>query len=80
MSTKNLIIGIILVFTLSFTYRIGNRIGFEKGFEKGFSVTIDTVQSIMQKQIKSDTTVTKLTIINNDTNVYILKQKSLKIK
>ena len=66
-------IGIILLALLSvpFTYDKG----FEKGADKMFIAVTDTIQSILNKQIKSDTSESKLIIINPDTNVYYIRRK-----
>lgn len=71
---------VIILITYGLGIQEGERNGFYRGFEKGFLVTADSVNAIMQKQIKSDTTVTKLILINRDTNVYIIKAKSFKNK
>lgn len=52
-----------------------------KGFEKGFSSALDTVISIMDGQAKADRDeVTDLTLINVDTNRYIISTKDFTLK
>lgn len=50
------------------------------GADQVFHATMDTVQTIIDKQIKSDTTVTRLVLVNPDTVTYILSRKTLLIK
>jgi hypothetical protein len=57
---------------ISSTYTIG----WEKGAEAGFDVTIDTIQNIIDKQIKANSnTCTKL--IFKDTLVYYISHKTI---
>ena len=51
--------------------------GFGKstGYKEGVSAALDTVSVIMEQQIKSDTSVSVLMIVNPDTNVFILSAK-----
>jgi cbb3-type cytochrome oxidase subunit 3 len=70
-----LIICLICVSTLF--YRIGYRKGEYNGAVKGIIVTLDSVQNILEKQLKSNTTASKILIINPDTNVYVLSKKTM---
>lgn len=54
------------------------QIGYEEGENKGYSLALDTVNKICSKQLKSDTTVSKLVLINPDTTVYILSPKHIR--
>lgn len=64
-----------LIITL--TYRISYREGYNTGASLGVKASLDTVLVMLNKQLKSDTTVTKLIIINPDTNVFILSRETL---
>lgn len=58
-------------------YRIGYRTGKYNGAVSGIIITLDSVQNILQYQLKSDTTASKILIINPDTNVYVLSKKTM---
>lgn len=55
---------------LSFYYTYD--LGYYKGAERGVSVALDSVQTIIHEQTLSDSTRTRLIIINPDTIEYIL--------
>lgn len=44
-------------------------------YRTGYGEALGEVKDIMEDQIKSDTTVSKVVIINPDTNVFILSPK-----
>ena len=58
--------------------------GYDKGWDKGandiFKVTTDTVIAICNRQSESDTSTTKLIIVNPDTNIFYLSRKTLFLK
>lgn len=60
---------------------LGFVVGYKKGRAKGqaemFYATCDTFLSIMGKQTRSDTSVSKLILVNPDTNVFILSRKTV---
>lgn len=58
-------------------YRIGYHGGYNYGAELGIRASLDTVKSIMDKQLKSDTSVSLIILIKPDTNVYILSRKTI---
>jgi len=60
-----------------FSYNAGYNKGWDRGADDIFKATIDTVQAICDKQLKSDTSVTKLVLINPDTSTYYLSRKSV---
>jgi ubiquinone biosynthesis protein Coq4 len=60
-----------------FMFRAGKRAGFEEGASLGVKASLDTVLVMLNNQLKSDTSVTSLIIINPDTNVYILSRETL---
>lgn len=51
--------------------------GYEKGANDGFIIALDTVNSILDKQLMQKDTVTKMTLISPDTNEYILSTKTI---
>ena len=64
-----LIIGLFLKFSVY-------AVGYNKGLNRGYNIALDTVNSIMKQQLRSDTThYTHLTI---DTSYFILKYKYIK--
>lgn len=66
------------VLILSIPTFISYYIGYNKGFDNGANSALDICNEIVQKQIHSDSTITKLTIITpKDTNTYILQSKTL---
>lgn len=71
---------IILITVISSSIFLSYNIGYKSGINDGFNISLDTANKILQKQLKSDTTVTELVLINQDTNVYILSRKTLLTK
>lgn len=71
---------IILITVISFSVYFSYNIGYKSGINDGFSISLDTANKILQKQLKSDTSVSELILINPDTNVYILSRKTLLTK
>jgi hypothetical protein len=81
MKTENLkfiglFFGVIILIAVLF-YRMGYHEGYNYGAGLGVHASLDTVKSIMDKQLKSDTSYTKLILINPDTNVYVLSRKTI---
>lgn len=70
---KIIIALILFIFSIFSSYKIG----FNNGLDKMFFAVTDTIQTIINNQIKSDTSVTELIIINPDTNVYYLSRKTV---
>lgn len=60
---------------------LGFVIGYNKGRDKGqaemFYATCDTILDIMGRQTRSDTSVSKLVLVNPDTNIFILSRKTV---
>jgi len=78
---KIIVLIIVVVFSISITtYRIGYYKGYNTGAFHGVKISLDTVKTIIEKQFKSDCCVTKLILINPDTNTYILSPKTVRIK
>lgn len=71
---------IILISVISFSVYFSYNIGYKSGINDGFSISLDTANKILQKQLKSDTSVSELILINPDTNIYILSRKTLLTK
>ena len=71
---------IILISVISFSVYFSYNIGYKSGINDGFIISLDTANKILQKQLKSDTSVSELILINPDTNVYILSRKTLLTK
>lgn len=71
----------LIISTLLLWGILGFVIGYDKGLGKGrsemFYATCDTFLSIMVKQTRSDTSVSKLILVNPDTNVFILSRKTV---
>lgn len=65
------------VLVVIFSYNAGYNKGWDRGANVIFKSTIDTVQAICDKQLKSDSSVTKLVLINPDTIVYYLSRKTV---
>lgn len=59
-----------------FSYNMGYSKGWSRGADDMCKATIDTVQAICNRQMKSDTSVTKLVLINPDTTTYYLSRKT----
>lgn len=53
---------------------------YNRGIKVGFSYCIDTVNTILQNQGESDTTLTKLTLVSKDTLTYYLSLKIVETK
>jgi len=70
---------IAFTFVCALLYVIGKAC-YKKGRYDGAGVMIDTVNNILDKQIKSDTSITKLVLINPDTSTYYLSRKTALIK
>jgi hypothetical protein len=58
-------------------FEMGYRAGRIEGYGRGFERALDTMTSILSKQTKSDTSVSKLIFIHPDTDVYILSRKTV---
>lgn len=72
---------LIIITVISFTcYKSGYNKGYTKGVDDGIKTTLDTIKKICNNQIENDTSISKLYIINPDTNIYILSKKHIKIK
>lgn len=61
---------------VSCMYVISYGTAYCKGLDKGYNMALDTVNSIMKKQLKSDTSHCSYVII--DTSYYILEHKKCK--
>lgn len=60
-------------------YRLGNNDGYKNGVEHGITITLDTIQCIIDKQIAAeDTAVTKIIFEKSDTMEYFLSKKTIK--
>lgn len=66
-----------LIATSFLSYRIGENKGEYKGSVIGFNMAIDTVNKIIVNQVKSDTTVSKVFLINKDTNIFFLQHNKI---
>ncbi len=56
----------------------GYRNGYKRGLDDGIDATLDTVNKIVQKQIHSDTTATKITFdYTGHIHTYILSKKTI---
>lgn len=67
-----------ILFTVSlsgFMYFMGLLRSDTLEYNRGFNECIDTVSNMLEAQLKSDTSVTRLIIVNPDTVTYILKRK-----
>lgn len=53
---------------------------YKRGYDKGICDVLDTVNTIIDNQLRSDTSVTKLVIVNPDTNIFFLSRRTIKIK
>ncbi|MCK9445685.1 hypothetical protein M0Q50_02205 [bacterium] len=75
-----IIITICLLLAFIITFNIGHKTGLEKGRSEGFGLALDTVNKICMKQVKSDTTVTELTMVGykTDTVSYFLSSEIIK--
>lgn len=51
--------------------------GYESGANDGVTTALDTVNSILDRQLISKDTVTKVILISPDTNEYILSTKTI---
>ena len=81
MKTENikfiaLFFAVIILIAVLF-YRMGYHEGYNYGAGLGVHASLDTVKQIVEKQMKSDTSCTKLILINPDTNVYVLSRKTI---
>lgn len=63
-------------------YITGSLFGYKDGYDRGVICTLDTVNHIVSKQMKSDSTVTKLVLeldgAKKDTVGYYLSKKTIK--
>jgi hypothetical protein len=75
MNRLNAIISILTGFIITQVcmFKIGERVG----YSAGVCATLDTVNTALEKQVNSDTSVTRLILINPDTSVYILSRKTI---
>lgn len=76
-SYQNLIKPVLLMTAITWCIYFSYHIGYIKGRDKGFYIALDTVNQICAKQLKSDTSVSKLMLINLDTTVYFLSGKTV---
>lgn len=60
-----------------FFYKKGYNQGWHQGADEGVTVVLDTVNTILQGQKNSDSSVTRLILINADTNSYIISRKTV---
>lgn len=74
---KNLIKPVLLMTAITWCIYFSYHIGYIKGRDKGFCIALDTVNQICAKQLKLDTCVSKLMLINRDTTVYLLSGKTV---
>lgn len=58
----------------------GYRTGETDGYWNGTISALDTMQTIVDNQIKSDTTVSKVSFIKPDTFVFVLSPKTIRPK
>ena len=79
---KEILIGICCAALIagSIGYRTGKNSGYVDGAQYGFGLCLDTMSSIINRQVASDTTTTKLVMINPDTVTYYLSRKTALIK
>lgn len=71
---------IVLLIVSKFSYNHGLKKGWDIGADQVFKATVDTFQTIMNKQLKSDTSITELILENPDTSIYFISRKTLLIK
>lgn len=71
------IFSVLICTTALISYNQGFDKGFNSGLDNGFGLMADTVNNILDAQIKSDTSRTRLTIVNPDTNSYFLSRKTV---
>lgn len=74
--TTNVLIVLVVIINAVCWFKCGNQYGYKHGFERGVVLTLDTVSTILDTQIDSDSTITHLVI--NDTIEYKLSPKTLK--
>lgn len=72
-SLKPLLYISVVVCCMYFSYHTG----YVKGVNKGFCAALDTVNKICVKQVNSDTTVSKIVLIDRDTTAYFLSRKTV---
>lgn len=68
---------IIIVIVISIALGTTYKIGLSKGIDIGIIATLDTVNKIADKTLKSDTSVTRLILVHPDTTTYILSRKTI---
>lgn len=71
---------LILIIYTAGSFFIGYNIGWSKGADFSFDVTADTVISICNRQLRSDSTVSKLVFIKSDTTTFYLSKKTVVFK
>lgn len=62
---------------ISAFYLMGRNNGYQHGELQGINDCLDTVIVLLENQVKSDTSVTKLHIINPDTHVYYISRQTI---
>jgi hypothetical protein len=75
-NTRKLFWGVVVLVSIFLHTICVYNIGYSKGGDAGAGQALDTINKIVQKQLKSDTSVTRLILINPDTNTYILSRKT----
>lgn len=75
-----MIFAIIVLLSIGYTsfnhgYHAGHRDGANEGYGNGVSAGLDTVTSIINAQVKSDSTASHITI--NDTIRFVLSRKTV---
>jgi hypothetical protein len=80
-------IGVAILLTL-ITWICGYYSGYKRaylkggidGSEIGFNMALDTINAIMKEQVGSDTTISKVCLINKDTNTFYVSWNPKSIK
>ena len=71
-----IVIGI-TVFIGQTNYKRGHKEGSIDGAIFGFKFAMDTVNYILNDQSQSDSSITRMTLVGKDTNVYFLSKKNI---
>ncbi|UXQ88826.1 hypothetical protein [Tenacibaculum phage Larrie] len=62
---------------INLNYDFSRSVKYNAVYNKGYNSALDTINKILDNQVKSDSTITKLKIIDSkkDTLTYIIKRK-----
>lgn len=74
---KNILQIVVVCILLLISYFAGWYRSMDATIEYTFNRTMDTVNAILDEQLKSDTSVTKLILVHPDTNTYYLSRKTV---